>query len=62
MSTAWHWSPGRPDRCHHRAHACGQSLTLIGWARLTVRLRRENRQMAVYVRELRRMTDTRTGD
>jgi hypothetical protein len=52
--TAWHWSPGRPDRCHHRAHACGKSLTLAGWAHLAWLMHRENRRLDRMLRELRK--------
>lgn len=36
MRHAWH----EGSECHHRAHACGRSLTLYGWATLWWQLRR----------------------
>lgn len=46
MMRAFH---ARGERCYHRGHGCGQSLTLAGWARLAwrvSRLRREARRQA----------------
>jgi tagatose-1,6-bisphosphate aldolase non-catalytic subunit AgaZ/GatZ len=41
MTRAFH---ARGERCYHRAHACGQSLTLAGWTRLAWRVSRLRRQ------------------